>query len=392
LSVSNNTKHKLAPPYPQDNVVPIRSSQSIEQKTGMPEMDRSGPTISRYEFWPSWVFYTPVLVQSLWHSLKYRSIGLPLIANPSIKLSGMVGESKKDILNLAGKYAQQWILPFNTLRKNSSDINVQLRDALEAMEQGKLTFPVVAKPDKGCRGAGVRLIHNQIQLVDYIERFPIGADYLLQKKSDFEAEVGVFYIRYPGEQKGQVFSITLKYAPYVRGDGVKTLAQLIERDPRAGQLSHIYQERHKDKLDMVIAKDVDYRLAFAGSHSRGSIFKNGNNYISQALTEKLDSIFDDFDGFYYGRLDIKFKNIEQLMSGEDFQIIEINGASSEATHIWDSKTPLKEIFSTLLFQYRTLYKIGYLQKKSGHNPPSIRELFKALAEENALVKQYPSTD
>lgn len=383
---------EFTPTIQQDNVVPIRKNQTIEQRLGMPEMDKTGPTVSRYEFWPTWFFYTPVVIQSLWHSIKYRSISLPLIANPSIWLSGMVGESKKDILNLAGKEAKQWILPFNTLRKNNTSLNIQLRDALEAMEQSNIEFPVVAKPDKGCRGAGVRLVHNQEQLLDYIDKFPNGADFLLQKKSDFDAEVGVFYMRYPGEQKGQIFSITLKYAPYVKGDGLKTLRQLIDDDPRAGQLSHIYKHRHKDVLDRIIPHGVDFRLAFAGSHSRGSIFKNGNQFITQSLTEKLDDIFDDFEGFYYGRLDIKFKNMTSLMAGEDFQIIEINGASSEATHIWDSKTPLKEIFSTLLFQYRSLYEIGNLQKKAGHKPPPLRLLFKALAEERALVKQYPSTD
>jgi hypothetical protein len=376
----------------RSNVVSLYPNTSIEKRLGMPEMDRSGPTVSRYEFWPTWFFYAPVVVQSFWHSLKYRSVGLPLIANPSIWLSGMVGESKKDILNLAGPEAQQWILPFCTLRKNSSKLDVQLRDAQDAMESAKLTYPVVAKPDKGCRGAGVRLVHNDDQLLDYIQSFPVNADFLLQKKSDYDAEVGVFYMRYPGEQQGQVFSITLKYAPYVEGDGRRTLEQLIDDDPRAGKLSHIYKGRHQKKLNWVVPEGMDYRLAFAGSHSRGSIFKNGNQYISKALTEQLDKIFDDFDGFYYGRLDIKFKDIDALMAGESFQIIEINGASSEATHIWDSKTPLKEIFSTLLFQYRSLYKIGYLQKKAGHKPPSLRRLFKALAEEKALIKQYPSTD
>ncbi len=359
---------------------------------GMPEMDTDGPVLSRYEFWPIWFFYIPVVVQSLWHSLIYRSISLPLIANPSIWLSGMVGESKKDILNLAGQYASKWILPFCALRKNNLSVAVQLQGALDAMQFQKLTFPVVAKPDKGCRGAGVRLIENREQLSDYIHHFPAHADYLLQKKSDFSAEVGVFYIRYPGESKGEVFSITLKYEPYITGDGIKTLQQLICDDPRAGQLAHIYRDRHRKKLDWVVPKGFQFRLAFAGSHCRGSIFKNGNRYISEALTRQLDKIFDDFAGFHYGRLDIKFKNIDALMAGEDFQIIEINGAASEATHIWDSKTKLSEIFSTLLFQYRTLYKIGYLQKKAGHKPPKLRTLFKALKAEKQLVKQYPSTD
>lgn len=358
----------------------------------MPEMDTSGPAVSRYEFWPAWFFYAPVIMQSLWYSLRYRGLTLPLIVNPSIWLSGMVGESKKEVLQLAGKKANKWILPFCTLRKNSESIEIQLQDAFDAMEYKQLSFPVVAKPDKGCRGAGVRLVHNKEQLTDYIRRFPVGANYLLQKKSDYEAEVGVFYIRHPEETNGEIFSITLKYAPYVEGDGKKTLLQLIQDDPRAGQLSHLYQDRHREKLDWVLPKGMEYCLAFAGSHSRGSIFKDGSRYISDKLTRKLDDIFNDFEGFHYGRLDIKFKNIESLMAGEDFQIIEINGASSEATHIWDSKTPLKTIFSTLLFQYRTLYQIGYKQKLAGHKPPKLATLFKALKEERELVKQYPSTD
>ncbi|WP_375749915.1 D-alanine--D-alanine ligase [Vibrio sp. HN007] len=358
----------------------------------MPDMDTSGPAVSKYEFWPTWFFYAPVVVQSLWHGVKYRDFRLPLVANPSIWLSGMVGESKKDILELAGKDANQWILPFTTLRRNTSNLGLQFRDAKEAIEENRLSYPLVAKPDRGCRGAGVKLVKNDKQLKDYIESFPAGADYLLQKKSDYEAEAGVFWVRYPGESKGQVFSITLKYSPYVTGDGKKTLEELIDSDDRASQVAHLYKSRHSAKLGIVIPEGQKFQLAFAGSHSRGSIFKNGNQYISEGLTRKLDEIFDDFDGFHYGRLDIKFKNIESLMAGEDFQIIEINGASSEATHIWDSKTPLSEIFKTLLFQYKTLYKIGYLQKKAGHTPPSLKTLFETLKEENALVQQYPETD
>ncbi|MGJ7095462.1 D-alanine--D-alanine ligase [Vibrio hannami] len=358
----------------------------------MPKMDTSGPAVSKYEFWPTWFFYAPVLVQSLWHSLRYRGICLPLVANPSIWLSGMVGESKKEILELAGTDAKEWILPFTTQRRNNSDTELQYRDAKDAIAESKLTYPLVAKPDRGCRGAGVKLIKNDLQLKNYIKSFPAGADYLLQKKSDYEAEAGVFWMRYPGESKGQIFSITLKYAPFVVGDGKNTLSELIDIDERASQISHLYRSRHTEKLNTVIPIGQKFQLAFAGSHSRGSIFKNGNQYISDGLTRKLDEIFDDFEGFHYGRLDIKFKEIDSLMKGEDFQIIEINGASSEATHIWDSKTPLSEIFNTLLFQYKTLYKIGYLQKKAGHKPPSLMTLFRTLKEEKALVKQYPETD
>lgn len=363
---------------------------------GMPTMDDSGKAISRFEFWPTWFFYMPVVLQSLWYGVKYRDFRLPLVANPHIKLSGMVGESKQEILELAGDYAKQWIPPFVTLTKQAeserSSLSAQWLEAKQAMINAGLDYPVVAKPDQGCRGVGVQLVESDQELQQYITSFPNNARYMLQKKSPYQAEAGLFYIRYPNQAKGKVFSITLKYSPVVVGTGNHTLRQLIEQDPRASQLAHLYLPRHQDQLEQVLDHDKPFQLAFAGSHSRGYIFKNGNAYITDALAEKLDQIFDDYPGYHFGRLDVKFKDIDSLMQGKDFDILEMNGASSEAGHIWDSNTPLKEIFSTLLYQYRCLYEIGALQKKAGHKIPTFRELFRALKQEKQLIKYYPATD
>ncbi|UTW00776.1 D-alanine--D-alanine ligase [Marinomonas rhizomae] len=360
---------------------------------GMPLLQvEEEASISPYEFMPSWFFYAPVVVQSLLLGVRHGDVCLPLIANPSIKLSGMVGESKTDILNLAGPVAKQWIEPFITLTKNQESVAVQLEDAQQAMDVAQLSFPIVAKPDLGCRGVGVKLLKSTAQLHDYIQTFPISAQFLLQRKAPYQAEAGVFYVRYPGQEQGEIISITLKYTPSVVGDGTHSLRQLIERCPRAGQLAHLYFPRHTQKLDWIPADGEEYPLAFAGSHSRGSIFRNGNQYITQALTRKLDEILKDVDGYYYGRLDIKFADIESFMAGENFSILEMNGASSEATHIWDRNTRLSEIFSTLLKQYRILFEIGALQKKRGFKSPTIRALLKAWREEKALIQHYPATD
>jgi O-acetylhomoserine (thiol)-lyase len=90
---------------------------------GMPKFiqDQQG-SISPYEFLPAWVFYTPVVLQSLALALRYGDVRLPLVANPSIKLSGMVGESKHDILSLAGDYAKQWISPFISMTQSGDNI------------------------------------------------------------------------------------------------------------------------------------------------------------------------------------------------------------------------------------------------------------------------------
>lgn len=360
---------------------------------GMPVLEADTKrSISPYEFLPAWFFYTPVVLQSLVQGVFYRDLRLPLVVNPSIKLSGMVGESKQDIMSLAGTVAKPWISPFTTLTKTSDSVESQTQFALKAMEDSSLGFPLVAKPDLGCRGVGVKLLKSEAQLEQYVRDFPLNARYLLQEKAPYQAEAGVFYVRNPGEARGEIISITLKYTPSVVGDGQHTLKELIELSPRAGQLSHLYFPRHTDKLKWVPEKDEEFQLAFAGSHSRGSIFRDGNQYITKELTQKLDEILHDVDGYHYGRLDIKFDNLHDFMKGEKFTILELNGASSEAAHIWDRNTSLKTIFGTLLTQYRLLYAIGAKQKKRGHVPPPISSLLAAWREEKNLTEQYPGTD
>ena len=214
----------------------------------------------------------------------------------------------------------------------------------------------------------------------------------MQHKVPYEAEAGIFYIRQPGQPKGNIFSITLKYSPYAIGDGEKNLRQLIKDDDRANKISDIYFSRHKDKLDQVIPDQQAFRLSFAGSHCKGSIFRNGNAYITDDLIQQFDNITADIDGFYYGRLDLRFKNIEHLMQGKDFSIIEINGASSEATHIWDRNTNFRDVYKTLFYQYKTLFQIGHINRKQGHKIPPIWKLLQAWLEERKLVTQYPETD
>ncbi|MFM2587516.1 D-alanine--D-alanine ligase [Vibrio sp. TBV020] len=359
---------------------------------GMPVLGEPKRVISPFEFLPAWFFYTPVVMQSAALSLFHRDWALPLIANPAIKLSGMVGESKHDIFHSAGEQTKPWILPFITLTKSTEPTNTLLAVAKERLTEAKLTYPLVAKPDLGCRGVGVKLIHNDEQLQSYIQSFPRSGRFLLQQKSEHSAEAGVFYVRQPGEARGKIISITLKYSPRVVGDGISTLKELIEKCPRAGKLKHLYLPRHTDQLNYVIPKEDEFQLAFAGSHSRGAIFRDGNQFITEKLETKLDEILGDFDGFHYGRLDVKFGDIQSLMEGDGFDILEINGASSEAAHIWDSDTPLSNIFSTLLKQYRLLYQIGSKQKQQGHQTPTLGALLQAWREEKLLTQLYPMTD
>lgn len=67
---------------------------------------------------------------------------------------------------------------------------------------------MVAKPDLGCRGVGVKLLRHAAQLQAYLQAFPRGASLVLQQFVPFEGEAGIFYCRLPGST-GCIVSITL---------------------------------------------------------------------------------------------------------------------------------------------------------------------------------------
>jgi len=359
---------------------------------GMPALDQQGRVTSYFEFWPLWVMYLPVAVLWLLLAVRYRSLTLPLIANPAVPLSGMVGVAKSQVFSVAGDQARQRILPWTVYTVTDRDFRQQLAAVRELLAKTGLGLPVVAKPDIGCRGAGVKLLESDEQLAGCLQAYPMGAQIQFQKLSAFEAEAGVFYVRHPDREAGEITSLTLKYTPFVVGDGRSTLAQLVARDPRAGKLQHLYQQRHAGRWLEVLPAGQPYRLVFSASHCRGAVFRDGGQYIDGRLTAVLDQLFSDIPGFYYGRLDMKFRDLENLMAGRDFDIIEINGASSESINIWDRRAGLGAAVSTLLQQYRTLFKLGDANRKRGHKTPGIKALWRAWRLEKKLSKSYPPND
>lgn len=384
-----------APPYEsqliEQAVNPTCSNRPVHP--GMPPLDLSGKAVSFFEFWPTQLVYFPVVLQWLALGIKYRSLSLPLIANPKIPLGGMVGEAKSDVFKLATGQATQFIAPSISLTVDKELAVDQLGEqAIDKLAAHSLQLPLIAKPDIGCRGVGVRIVRNSKELSDYIECFPDQANLLLQELVPYEAEAGIFYIRYPGQDKGHIFSITLKYAPYVFGNGHDNLQALIESDPRASKIAHLYLARHHQHLSMVLPQGQPFRLAFAGSHSRGSIFRDGKRLITPALAARFDEITKDVDEFYYGRFDVRFKDAELLKQGREFKIVEINGVSSEATHIWDRNANLKDVYKALFYQYKTLFEIGAINRSRGFKSPSLQSLWQAYKKEKQLVSSYPATE
>lgn len=360
---------------------------------GMPPLDLSGKPLSFFEFWPARLFYLPIALQWVWLMLRYRGMTLPALTNPLFPQGGLAGESKSAILDQISREPaySAFARHASLLKRSGETLGTLLRRARVVLSDAGLAFPLVAKPDIGCRGIGVQLVRSKWQLARYIRQFPADARIVFQEYIDYEAEAGVFYIREPGVATGRIFSLTLKYFPHVIGDGRSTLRQLIENDPRAGRIAHIYLPRHRRRLDMVLAPGESFRLAFAGSHSRGSIFRDGRPYVTEPMRAAFDAVARSIPEFYFGRFDVRFSSIEALQRGEGFRIVEVNGAGGEATHIWDRGMSLLAAYRTLFAQNAAMFKIGALNRDRGFTAPTVKTLWQAYKLEKRLSPHYPLT-
>jgi hypothetical protein len=170
--------------------------------------------------------------------------------------------------------------------------------------------------------------------------------------------VGLFYIRKPSESVGTIFSVTDKKFPFVTGDGKTRLGDLILHDKRARIIAPVYFERHRSRLDSVIEDGKVFFLADCGNHCQGAIFLNGIALATDDLAKKLDLVAKQIPDFYFGRFDVRYRDQDSLKKGEHFEIVEVNGSGSEATHIWDADTKLIDAYKTLYLQWSFLFEIG----------------------------------
>lgn len=354
--------------------------------------NRPEPPVSLFEFWPSWLIYGPVVVQWIALGLRYGDFSLPTAANPRIVAGGLCGETKSSTLDLVAPAARHWVAPY-VVTETGEDPAADLSRALGGLAAAGLAFPVVAKPDIGCNGTGVRLIADEAALARYLAEFPRRTPVMLQAYVPHPGEAGLFYIRKPGEARGRISSVTLKSSPVLIGDGRRTLRELIREDPRTGRLPpRLLLNRLGPRLDTVPASGEPVRLVFVGNHCKGSTFHNGQEHATAALAVRLDAIAKTMPDFHFGRFDVRFRSLAELRQGREFTIIEINGVGSEATHIWDPRTKLIDAYLSQFAHYRAAFEIGRRMRAAGHRPSGVRAMLRLWRLQKRLMAAYPVND
>ncbi|MCC6754075.1 MAG: ATP-grasp domain-containing protein [Saprospiraceae bacterium] len=331
---------------------------------------------SQWEYWSTPAIYLPLLPAYLWLAFRARSLFFFNAANPSFEFGGMAMDSKWKMYELV----PEAYLPKMLLAER--DVGAQaLASRLRALG---FRYPMVLKPEIGLKGLGVHFVENESRLAGAMEAYP--GRIIVQEKIPHSEEAGIFYTRMPGAPKGQITGIVHKRYMSICGDGTQTLGALIMADPRLQRQEHALRSLFSIRWEEVLPAGKRETLLPIGSHTRGARFEDRSALKTLALEETFDRICQQIPGFYYGRLDVLYDNWGDLCRGDHFMIVEVNGAKSEPTHMYDPSHSLLFAWKEIVRHWKIMARISRKNKELGFRDPPFWSSLKALIDNYRLER------
>jgi membrane protein DedA with SNARE-associated domain len=363
------------------------------------EPPRAGRPFAPAERIPAFLFRIPLVLHWVWLALRHRGLALPCLANPGLSTGGLWGESKAECLRAVAASERGAIADFVVMRRRTdpSTLNFDHARALRLAADAGLRFPLVAKPDIGRHGHGVRLVEDAAALRRYLEKFPGGAKLILQRYVPWAGEAVVHYVRMPGEG-GRILSLTLRAFPHVIGDGAASVRELVARDPRLRRhaavfLGHDPSHLGHDRavLDCVPPRGEIVRLSLIGSRRVGARRRDASDLVMPALAARIGRLVDGMPEVHYARLTLRFDSCEALARGEDLVVTDIGGVGGDVDGAWDPSLPLREAWRRRLARQRLLFALGARNRAGGFEPPVAGEFLGRLMQEADLLHRYPAS-
>lgn len=333
--------------------------------------------ITNWEYWSTFTIYLPLFPVWLYCAYKARTLLFFHGANPSIRYGGMAMESKKEIYDL---------IPENWIPKTIfASTEIFFKRILLELQSRKIEFPIIVKPNVGLKGLGV----VQIEDLNELEHYKKNSDYdfLIQEKINFQNEVGIFYHRFPDQKSGKITGMVKKEFLTVKGNSRKTLRELVMENPRSAFQIKAIEKKMGIEMQKTVPENQEIILIPFGSHTRGAKFIDTSSEVTEKLEQKIDEICTKVNGFYFGRLDVMFENLELLQEGKNFKIIEINGAKSEPTHMYDPKHSLFFAWKEIAKHWNIMAEISRKNHENGFPYLDIKEGLIALINNVAIEKK-----
>ncbi|CAM2934412.1 D-alanine--D-alanine ligase [Flavobacterium frigoris] len=311
--------------------------------------------VTHWEYWPFQVVYIPIYFLWAFYAVKAKSIFFFNASNPTIKNGGFIMESKKAIYDLI---PQQYYPKTELIKEGTALVEIKV-----IIKKSNIHYPFIAKPDIGLRGSGVKKINTVHDLEQYAAK--ANFDFVVQDLIPFQNEVGIFYVRYPNEKKGKITGVVSKEFLIVTGNGVATVEELIKVNPRYELQLKVLKQEYGSSLLEVLPKGEKLNLVPYGNHARGAKFIDGSHWITEKLENTINEMCLQIPGFYFGRMDVMYNTFEELENGKNFAIVELNGAASEPTHIYDPKHSLLFAWKELARHITYMYEISVENNKNG---------------------------
>ena len=311
--------------------------------------------LTHWEYWPFQIVYIPIYFLGIYYAIKAKSLYFFNAANPTIKNGGFMMESKKEIYDLI---PQQYYPKSQLIQEGTP-----LEKILRIVDMAKMNYPLIAKPDIGLRGSGVKKINSQADLEAYANK--ANFNYLIQDLIPYPNEIGIFYVRYPHQQSGLITGIVSKEFLIITGNGIDTVEELIKSNPRYELQLKVLKKEYGSKLFEILPKGEKLNLVPYGNHARGAKFIDGSHWITPKLTETINKMCLEIPGFYFGRLDVMYNTFEEMEQGLNFSMVELNGAGSEPTHIYDPKHSLFFAWKELARHFTYMYEISLANHQNG---------------------------
>jgi len=326
-----------------------------------------------WEYWSFGMVYTWIYPVWIFLCIRARSFFFFAAANPSIRNGGFLNESKKEIHELIPADLCPATIFF------SLPANIDF--VIQQLQQNELYFPMIGKPDVGGRGRGVKALRDEDEVKTYVQNAFL--DFHIQEFVPYKNEVGIFYYRYHNQNRGDISGIVRKEFLAVTGDGSKTIRELLNEDPRAVLQLKALDAAYGSGLNLILEKGEEKIMVPYGNHARGAKFLDDSHLIDEELTDMIDKVCKRIPGFYFGRLDIRYQSWEELKQGRNYSIIEVNGAGSEPTHIYDPKHSIFFAWKEIIRHWKILWRISIMNHKLGHKYLTMKEGIEMFREDKS---------
>lgn len=284
---------------------------------------------------PPIIFYLPVIWDYLRLAWRYRSLSLPLLANPRLNDGGVCQNSRLRMLSLI-ESAQPRSTPQTMTAEPPGardQVAGQVAALAERMRAEDLNFPVLARPDVGHRHHGVRYLRDEAALLAYFQEYRAASTILIQEIADHPFEATMLYWRRPEEERGHLASLSLREGPR-RADGT----------PREG-------------IPLVLPANLTDR-------------------ITPALENRLNQVAAALPDFHAGLFVVRFHNLDSFLEGGDFQVVNIEAPLPDVAHLWDSRASLGQMHASLRQHLELVFEIGAANRARGERPLSARRFLR----------------